>query len=324
MIPQNELLKLINTAIDQVDLDKKPAKLYDPIRYALSIGGKRIRPVLCLMACELYDDQIEKALQAALALEIFHNFTLLHDDIMDKAEKRRNLDCVHIKWDENVAILSGDAMQILSYQILNQLPEQHLKNCLTLFSKTAIEVCEGQQFDMDFETQDEVEIAEYMEMIRLKTAVLLAASLKMGAIIGGASKEESELLYQFGIETGLAFQLKDDLLDVYGDAHTFGKKIGGDILCNKKTFLLLHALKKADHDTLDKLHFWLKKTDFVPEEKIKAVTEIYNQLNIKELCVQEIEHHQKLAFGFLNKISVSDVKKTTLTELANELMDRKK
>jgi len=320
----DELLELINIALDQVDLNKKPAKLYNPIRYVLSIGGKRIRPVLCLMACELYDDRLEKAVQPALALEIFHNFTLLHDDIMDKAEKRRNKDCVHIRWDENVAILSGDAMQLLSYQILNQLPEKHLKECLTLFTRTAIEVCEGQQFDMDFETQDHVDIEDYLEMIRLKTAVLIATSLKMGAILGGASKKEADLLYQFGLETGLAFQLKDDLLDVYGDPLTFGKKIGGDILCNKKTFLLIHALEKADKATFEKLQSWLEKTDFVHEEKIKAVTDIFNQLGIKEICIQEIEKHQKLAFEYLNKIVVPDIRKEPLAKLANELMDRKK
>jgi len=324
MRTQKELLDLINIALEQVDLDKKPTKLYNPIRYVLSIGGKRIRPVLCLMACELFDDHIENAIKPALALEIFHNFTLLHDDIMDNAEKRRNEECVHIKWDENVAILSGDAMQLLSYQILNQIPEKHLKECLELFTKTAIEVCEGQQFDMDFETQDEVLIEEYMQMIHLKTAVLLATSLKMGAIIGGASKEEADLLYNFGIETGLAFQLKDDLLDVYGDALTFGKKIGGDIISNKKTFLLIHALKKADQVTLEKLHFWLKKDVFVPEEKIKALTEIFNQLGIKDLCLEEIERHQKLAFETLRKIDVSDTRKKSLAELANELMDRTK
>ena len=324
MRTQKELLDLINIALEQVDLDKKPTKLYNPIRYVLSIGGKRIRPVLCLMACELFDDHIENAIKPALALEIFHNFTLLHDDIMDNAEKRRNEECVHIKWDENVAILSGDAMQLLSYQILNQIPEKHLKECLELFTKTAIEVCEGQQFDMDFETQDEVLIEEYMQMIHLKTAVLLATSLKMGAIIGGASKEEADLLYNFGIETGLAFQLKDDLLDVYGDALTFGKKIGGDIISNKKTFLLIHALKKADQVTLEKLHFWLKKDTFIPEEKIKAITEIFNQLGIKDLCLEEIERHQKLAFETLRKIDVSDTRKKSLAELANELMDRTK
>jgi geranylgeranyl diphosphate synthase type II len=317
-----ELLKLINIAIEQLYLEKAPEKLYDPIRYVLSIGGKRLRPVLCLMAYELYDDKIEKPIKAAIALEIFHNFTLLHDDIMDKAEKRRNMDCVHVKWDENVGILSGDAMQILSYQVLNELPEKYLKESLTLFSQTAIEVCEGQQFDMDFETQDKVTVEDYMNMIHLKTAVLLAASLKMGSFIGGAPEKETELLYKFGIELGLAFQLKDDLLDVYGDPLTFGKKIGGDILCNKKTFLLIQALDRADQKALEQLHYWLNKSDFIPEEKIKAITEIYNQLGIKDICLLEIEEHQKRAFESLRKISVTDHKKEPLIQLANHLMDR--
>lgn len=323
MRTSDELLRHVNIAIEQLDLEKAPAKLYGPIRYVLSIGGKRLRPVLCLMAYELYDAQIEKAIKASIALEIFHNFTLLHDDIMDKAEKRRNMDCVHIKWDENVAILSGDTMQILSYQVLNELPEKHLKDCLTLFSQTAIEVCEGQQYDMDFERQEKATVEEYMKMIRLKTAVLVAASLKMGSLIGGASNKEAELLYEFGIELGLAFQLKDDLLDVYGNSLTFGKKIGGDILCNKKTYLLIQALDNADPKTLEKLHYWLNKSDFIPEDKIKAITEIFNQLGIKDLCLLEIEKHQKLAFEYLKQISVSDICKEPLIQFANELMDRK-
>ena len=323
MRTSDELLRHVNIAIEQLDLEKAPAKLYDPIRYVLSIGGKRLRPVLCLMAYELYDAQIERAIKASIALEIFHNFTLLHDDIMDKAEKRRNMDCVHIKWDENVAILSGDTMQILSYQVLNELPEKYLKDCLTLFSQTAIEVCEGQQYDMDFERQEKTTVEEYMKMIRLKTAVLVAASLKMGSLIGGASNKETELLYEFGIELGLAFQLNDDLLDVYGNSLTFGKKIGGDILCNKKTYLLIQALNNADQKTLERLHCWLNKSDFIPEDKIKAITEIFNQLGIKDLCLLEIEKHQKLAFEYLKQISVSDICKEPLIQFANELMDRK-
>jgi geranylgeranyl diphosphate synthase, type II len=318
------ILDMVNQALIQIDLKKSPSRLYEPIQYVLSMGGKRIRPVMCLMACELFDDHIEKAIQPALALEIFHNFTLLHDDIMDKAEKRRNKDCVHIKWNENVAILSGDAMQILSYQVLSQLPVEQLKEGLELFSQTAIEVCEGQQFDMDFETCDRVSVDEYLNMTRLKTAVLLAASLKMGAIVGGASPKDASLLYQFGISTGLAFQLKDDLLDVYGDAQTFGKKIGGDILCNKKTFLLINALEKADPATKSTIQSWLDKTAFSPCEKIAAVTNIYNHLGIKELCILEIEKHQNKAFESLNKVSVSDNRKTILVQLVNELMDRNK
>jgi geranylgeranyl diphosphate synthase, type II len=320
----DELLKTINAAINQLPLDKTPPLLYAPIRYVLSMGGKRIRPVMCLMACELFDDQIEKALQPALALEIFHNFTLLHDDIMDKAEKRRNMDCVHLKWNDNVAILSGDAMQILSYQILGQIPEYQLKASLPLFSQTAIEVCEGQQLDMDFETQEAVTINDYFNMIRLKTAVLLAASLKMGAIAGGASSQDADLLYHFGINTGLAFQLKDDLLDVYGNPETFGKKIGGDILCNKKTFLLINALEKADPETRTELQSWLSKTDFTPRDKINAVTTIYNKVDLPKLCIEEIEKHQHKAFEYLNQVSVPNSRKAVLTKLTNELTDRNK
>lgn len=324
MRTSDELLKLFNQALDELPLDKTPARLYDPIRYVLSMGGKRIRPTMCLMACELFSDEPARALIPALALEVFHNFTLLHDDIMDKAPTRRGMDCVHIKWDENVAILSGDAMQILSYQILGKASAEHLKQCLPLFSQTALEVCEGQQFDMDFETQPSVTVAEYMNMIRLKTAVLLAASLKMGAIAGGASDQDADLLWDFGISTGLAFQLKDDLLDVYGCPETFGKRIGGDIACNKRTFMLINALDKADPATLAELQGWLSDTTRPESEKISAVTSIYNRLNIKELCILEMEKHQKKAFEALAQVSVPESRKANLIQLANELTDRDK
>jgi geranylgeranyl diphosphate synthase type II len=324
MKTSDELLKLFNQALDELPLDKAPSRLYDPIRYVLSMGGKRIRPTMCLMACELFSDEPEKALIPALALEVFHNFTLLHDDIMDKAPTRRSMDCVHIKWDENVAILSGDAMQILAYQILGNAPTDYLKECLPLFSQTAIEVCEGQQFDMDFETQDVVTVDEYMNMIRLKTAVLLAASLQMGAIAGGASETDAELLWEFGLSTGLAFQLKDDLLDVYGCPETFGKRIGGDIACNKKTFMLINALDKADPETLAELQGWLSDTSRPEQQKIDAVTSIYNKLNIKELCILEMEKHQRRAFQALDRVSVPESRKLHLIQLANELTDRNK
>ncbi|HET9569840.1 MAG TPA: polyprenyl synthetase family protein [Bacteroidales bacterium] len=324
MKTSDELLKLFNQALDELPLDKAPSKLYDPIRYVLSMGGKRIRPTMCLMACELFSDEPDKALIPALALEVFHNFTLLHDDIMDKAPTRRNMDCVHIKWDENVAILSGDAMQILAYQILGTAPIEYVKACLPLFSQTAIEVCEGQQFDMDFETQPSVSVAEYMNMIRLKTAVLLAASLKMGAIAGGANSKDADLLYDFGLSTGLAFQLKDDLLDVYGCSETFGKRIGGDIACNKKTFMLINALDKADPATRATLDSWLSDNNRPEELKITAVTNIYNKLNIKELCILEMEKHQKKAFEALAQVSVPESRKANLIQLANELTDRDK
>lgn len=324
MHSSEEILKLVNQALDELPLDKAPSRLYAPIRYVLSMGGKRIRPTMCLMACELFSDEPTAALTPALALEVFHNFTLLHDDIMDKAPTRRNMDCVHIKWDENVAILSGDAMQILSYQILGSACGDHLKQCLPLFSQTALEVCEGQQFDMDFETQDVVTVPEYMNMIRLKTAVLLAASLKMGAIAGGASQRDAELLWDFGISTGLAFQLKDDLLDVYGCPETFGKRIGGDIACNKKTFMLINALEKADPATRTELEGWLNENTRPDFEKISAVTDIYTKLNIKELCILEMEKHQKKAFQALAQVSVPESRKALLIQLANELTDRDK
>jgi len=324
MHTSDELLKLFNQALDELPLDKTPARLYDPIRYVLSMGGKRIRPTMCLLACELFSAEPAQAMIPALALEVFHNFTLLHDDIMDKAPTRRGMDCVHIKWDENVAILSGDAMQILAYQIMGAAPVDYLKQCLPLFSQTALEVCEGQQFDMDFETQPSVTVAEYMNMIRLKTAVLLAASIKMGAIAGGASAQDADLLWDFGISTGLAFQLKDDLLDVYGCPETFGKRIGGDIACNKRTFMLINALDKADPATLAELKGWLSDTTRPESEKISAVTSIYNKLNIKELCILEMEKHQKKAFEALAQVSVPEGRKANLIQLANELTDRDK
>ena len=324
MHTSDELLNLFNQALDELPLDKTPARLYDPIRYVLSMGGKRIRPTLCLMACELFCDEPAKAMIPALALEVFHNFTLLHDDIMDKAPTRRGMDCVHIKWDENVAILSGDAMQILAYQILGAAHVNYLKQCLPLFSQTALEVCEGQQFDMDFETQPSVTVAEYMNMIHLKTAVLMATSLKMGAIAGGASPADADLLYDFGLSTGLAFQLKDDLLDVYGCPETFGKRIGGDIACNKKTFMLINALDKADSATRAELKNWLSQTTLPESEKISAITGIYNKLNIKELCLLEMEKHQQKAFQTLARVSVPESRKANLIQLANELTDRDK
>jgi len=284
MHTSDELLKLFNQALDELPLDKTPARLYDPIRYVLSMGGKRIRPTMCLLACELFSDEPAQAMIPALALEVFHNFTLLHDDIMDKAPTRRGMDCVHIKWNENVAILSGDAMQILSYQILGATPVDYLKQCLPLFSQTALEVCEGQQFDMDFETQDKVTVAEYMNMIHLK----------------------------------------DDLLDVYGDPETFGKRIGGDIACNKRTFMLINALDKADPVTHSTLQCWLSDTTRPEEQKIAAVTRIYTNLNIKELCILEMEKHQKKAFEALAQVSVPEGRKANLIQLANELTDRDK
>jgi len=324
MRTHRELLERIESALNALPLNLQPERLYDPIQYVLTMGGKRIRPAMCLMACELFDEEIDKALKAALALEIFHNFTLLHDDIMDKAPTRRNRDCVHVKWNENVAILSGDAMQILAYKVLGEASPAYLLKALPIFTKTAIEVCEGQQFDMDFEQRCNVTTAEYLSMIRLKTAVLIAASLQMGALAGGASDYDAELLYQFGIDTGLAFQLKDDLLDVYGDSESFGKQIGGDILCNKKTFLLTTALTQADPATHSELMDWLNDTKSPSIRKIKGVTNIFNKLGIKEQCMAEIEKHQQMALDSLQQVTVPGDRKAVLIQLTHELTDRNK
>jgi geranylgeranyl diphosphate synthase, type II len=325
MNTSDALLQQINIALHKLPLTKQPARLYEPIQYVLSMGGKRLRPTLCLMACELFCDSYAKALNPALALEIFHNFTLLHDDIMDKAQTRRNLECVHVRWNENVAILSGDVMQILAYQVFGESPVGFLEKGLPIFTQTAIEVCEGQQFDMDFETQDPVSLDEYMRMIHLKTAVLIAASLKLGALAGGANDEDAERMYQFGIHIGLAFQLKDDLLDVYGDSTTFGKRIGGDIVCNKRTFLLINALERADAKDKAEIEAWISGSKKGSEcEKIAAITSIYNRYNIPNLCIREMDNLHRKALDLLQLVSVSNERKESLTQYTNDLIDRTK
>jgi geranylgeranyl diphosphate synthase, type II len=318
-----EISQVISSEIEQINWTKKPIGLYEPIAYVLSMGGKRIRPALTLMACNLFADNVQPAVNTALGLEIFHNFTLLHDDIMDRADVRRGRPTVHKKWDDNTAILSGDVMQIASYQFIAKTPFGQLKPVLDLFSKTAAEICEGQQYDVDFETRDEVKAEEYLEMIRLKTAVLLGCALKCGAWIGGAGEEDAQNLYDFGINIGLAFQLKDDLLDVYGDEATFGKKIGGDILCNKKTYLLIHALKLAQGDEASELYNWLKNMDQSDaDKKILAVTLLYNKLGVKTICEDKMRDFYTKAVANLEKVSVFDNKKQELRKLADKLMLR--
>ncbi len=318
----NEITQLVSAEMDKLDWSMKPAGLYEPIAYTLSMGGKRIRPALALMACNLYTDNIEPVIAPALGIEVFHNFTLLHDDIMDRADIRRGRPTVHKRWDDNTAILSGDVMQIAAYQFIAQTPEKYLKAVLDLFSTTAREICEGQQYDVDFENRDEVAAVEYIEMIRLKTAVLLACSLKTGAIIGGATAEDADELYDFGINLGLAFQLKDDLLDVYGDEATFGKKIGGDILCNKKTYLLIHALKLAKGADFEDLTQYLKKSYQQPEEKIKQVTEMYNKLGVKKICEDKMIFYFDKAVANLENIQIDTTKKHELRNLAEKLLSR--
>lgn len=322
MYSLKELQSIVQKELENQNFDIAPRELYEPIEYVLSIGGKRLRPVLMLMACDLFSCKIEKAIRPAIGIEVFHNFTLLHDDIMDHADLRRNVPTVHKKWDENVAILSGDAMMIKAYEYFYDCDSEILKNVLKTFNQTALEVCEGQQYDMNFETRDDVKVEEYLEMIRLKTSVLLAASLKIGALIGGALKDDAENLYDFGKYIGLAFQLQDDFLDVYGDVAVFGKKIGGDILCNKKTFLLINALELAEGELEERLVAQLTKTDFVPEEKIKEVTAIYDALKVKELSKQKMDDYYLLAIEALDKVSVDKSKKEELVKFADKLQNR--
>ncbi|NLO71441.1 MAG: polyprenyl synthetase family protein [Porphyromonadaceae bacterium] len=323
MFTFEKALDLINSELENLNWSRKPIGLYEPIGYILSLGGKRIRPVVTLMTYNLYADDVSTAMKPALGLEVFHNFTLLHDDIMDRADMRRGKPTVHKKWDDNTAILSGDVMQIEAYKLIAETPEKHLKAVLDLFSKTAAEICEGQQYDMEFESRDNVSAEEYIEMIRLKTAVLIAAGAKIGAILGGGTKEDAEHLYKFGNAIGLAFQRKDDLLDVYGNEADFGKKIGGDILCNKKTYLLIHALKNATGEDADTLNYWLRnKDENQSKSKIKAVTEIYNRLGIKEACEAKMESYYHEAVENLAKVQVPKEKKQELRALTQKLMSR--
>lgn len=322
MYSSNELRDLINSRLTAAPYRHQPQGLYDPINYVLSIGGKRIRPVLLLMAYNLYKEKIEPALQPAIALETYHNYTLLHDDLMDKADMRRGKPTVHKKWNDNTAILSGDSMLVLAYQKMLDCDSKHLYAALNLFTKTALEIGEGQQYDMEFETRMDVREEEYIEMIRLKTSVLLACALKLGAILADAPTEDADNLYQFGESIGLAFQLQDDFLDVYGDSSVFGKKIGGDILCNKKTYMLIQAWNMADERQRDKLKHWLTATTFDPQEKIAAVTSIYNEVGIDDLCRKKIEHYFSQGERFLKNVQVEESRKAMLREFSNSLLKR--
>ena len=314
----------INKAIEKLNFDKEPKSLFDPIDYILSLGGKRLRPVLTYMASNLFSDNIDKATEPAIGIEMFHNFSLLHDDLMDNASIRRGEPTVHVKWDANTAVLSGDAMLIDAYKYITKVDVDVLPTILEVFTTTAMQVCEGQQYDMDFEKRLNVKESEYIEMIRLKTAVLLAASLKIGAVIGNASEEDAERLYDFGINIGLAFQLKDDLLDVYGDPIEFGKNIGGDILCNKKTFLLIKALENTDEKCNTALKQWITAESFDPKTKINAVKEIYDDLKLESLTDKLIQKYYLAALNCLSGVNVSDEKKEQLLIYTNNLMNREK
>ena len=324
MLTATEIHEKVNAYIASLPYERRPKSLYDPIEYVLAAGGKRIRPSFVLMAYNLFHDDVDRILPVATALETYHNYTLLHDDLMDKADMRRGRPTVHKKWDDNTAILSGDTMLVLAYEHLAKCDTKYLKPALDLFTETALEVSEGQQFDMEFETRNDVAEEEYIEMIRLKTSVLLACALKMGAVVAGASDADANALYAFGEKVGLAFQLQDDLLDVYGDPKVFGKAIGGDITSNKKTFMLINAFNRADAGTRAELERWTTATEFDPAEKIAAVTEIYNRLGIDKLAEQRIKEYFEQSRQHLDELSVSDDRKAVLREYTERMMNRKK
>ncbi|MDR1654224.1 MAG: polyprenyl synthetase family protein [Prevotellaceae bacterium] len=319
-----DILAVLEAEFEQISWQREPQGLYAPVDYVLSLGGKRLRPALTLMGCNLFSDNILPAIKPAIGIEIFHNFTLLHDDIMDKATLRRGKPTVNVKWNANTAILSGDLMQIEAYRYISESPEAALKQILDIFSQTAAEVCYGQQYDMDFETLTDVDESDYLEMIRLKTAVILGCALKIGAIIGGAQGIDCQRLYEFGINLGLAFQIKDDWLDVWGDERTFGKKLGGDILCNKKTYLLINALQRAKHDDAAELNALLTNVSMAHDLKIKRVTEIFNRLKIKELAEEKINFFYEKSLHNIASVNVSDERKTNLQILAEKLLQRSK
>ena len=309
----------VNAHIESLDYAREPMRLYTPVKYILSLGGKRIRPAMMLMAYNMYRDDVDTILDPALALEMYHNFPLLHDDLMDNADVRRGKPTVHKRWDANTAILSGDVMLTLADVYMSRVDDAYFREVM---ATTSIEIAEGQQYDMDFETRDDVTEAEYIEMIRLKTSVLLACALKIGAILGGASEDDAAHLYRLGECIGLAFQLRDDYLDVYGDPKVFGKKIGGDILCNKKTYLYINALRLANKEQRAVLDYWAAASDFEPEEKIAAVTDIYNQVGLPAMSRAAEEHYYRQALASLEAISIGDDKKRVLREFMATLMER--
>jgi geranylgeranyl diphosphate synthase type II len=317
----NELQNIILREIEQLNYPTQPPDLYEPISYILSLGGKRLRPALLLMACDIFGGDVNKAVKASLAIEVFHNFTLMHDDIMDKAPLRRGQVTVHERWNQNVAILAGDAMMVEANKLMLQVDDNILRRVMDIFNDTATGVCEGQQFDMSFESRDNVTADEYINMIRLKTAVLLGGALKIGALIGGANDQDAALLYTFGEQLGIAFQLQDDLLDVYGDPDKFGKQVGGDIISNKKTYLLIKALELAG-DNVTELQKWIDNIQADPQEKVAAVTAIYNNLQIREVAKQAMQTYSDKAFAALDAINIPEVNKQYLHLFADSLLVR--
>ena len=318
-----EYQEIINQRIYELEIVKAPHELYDPIKYTIELGGKRLRPTLCLLAAEMFGAKLDEALSSAIAIEIFHNFTLIHDDIMDKAPIRRGKMSVYRKWNENIAILSGDAMMAMAYQYLLKNDPAKLHPIIETFNKFAIEVCEGQQFDMNFETEKDLSLDDYINMIRLKTSVLIAGSLKIGAIIGGAKEEDIQNLYAFGENIGIAFQLKDDYLDVFSNEQKFGKQTGGDILTNKKTFLFLKAYELADAASKKELDTCFDPNgNMEPGTKIERVKAVYRKLKVQDETGKEMRKYYELAMSFLDKILLPPAQKSEITKLADNLMIR--
>lgn len=322
MLTYKESYQIVERHLKALSFEKSPSGLYRPISYVLSIGGKRVRPVLSVMSHSLYNDDIKVVVNAALGIELFHNFTLLHDDIMDNAPLRRNSPTVHMKWSSNTAILSGDAMMILAYQLISKTEKKLIQKVLDLFNKTALEVCEGQQLDMDYEKQNGIGVTDYLRMIRLKTAVLIAASMAIGGITAGACEGDVECLYQAGINMGLAFQLQDDFLDVFAQNSEFGKSTGGDIVANKKTFLLINALASDDTRRKSILTEWLMKEQFDPYEKIAVFKKTFEELNIREITKSQITLFHQEAIRHIQKIKLPEIKKSGLYEFFESIMSR--
>ncbi len=324
MLTSNEILQKVNQCLDSLPYDRQPASLYDPIKYVLSLGGKRIRPVLMLLGYQLWKDDPERILMPAIGVETFHNFTLLHDDLMDNADVRRGHETVHRRWDANKAILSGDAMLVMAFIHMQKVPADKLPAVMDVFTTTTLEIDEGQELDVAFETRNDVTEDEYIEMIRLKTSVLLACALKIGAVLADAPQKDADLLYRFGEQVGLAFQLQDDLLDVYGNPEVFGKAIGGDITSNKKTYMLINAFNRADDAQRAELQRWVDAREFDRQEKVAAVTRLYDEIGIRALCEAKINEYFEQARQTLAAVSVADDRKAQLCAYMEELLHRDK
>ena len=323
-LSSDQILQRVNDCLASLPYNRRPASLYEPVQYVLSLGGKRIRPVLMLLGYQLWCENPEDVLMPAIGLETYHNYTLLHDDLMDNADMRRGHETVHRRWNANKAILSGDTMLVLAYQRVAQVPADKLQQVLDLFTVTALEIGEGQEYDMTFETRNDVTEDEYIEMIRLKTSVLLACALKMGAVLAGAPDEDADRLYRVGEQMGLAFQLQDDLLDVYGDPKVFGKAIGGDITSNKKTYMLINAFNRANDKQRAELSRWINAQTFNREVKVAEVTRLYDEIGIRQLCEEKINYYFEQARQTLAEVNVPDECKQALYQYMDEMLHRNK